>query len=548
MFHVEQKKKMEIKGKIIDVFRNRIVDSKIFIQEGIIQEIQETRTDSERYILPGLIDSHVHVESSMCTPGSFAGAAVSRGTIAVVSDPHEIANVLGTDGVNFMLADSDKVPLKFFFGAPSCVPATQFETSGASINHEIIDKLLSSDRIKYLAEMMNFPGVVNDDPEVIKKIETAKKYGKPIDGHAPGVTGEKLKKYVSAGISTDHECTTIDEAREKIKLGMKILIREGSAALNLDELKNLLLTNPDMVMLCSDDLHPEMLMERHIDKLVARLVSERYDLFDVIRSCTMNPAVHYGLNTGILKPGYSADFIVVDDYYTMNVLQTWINGNLVFDKGNLLFNYTGAVKVNNFKSSEINAGDIEISVRSRKIRIIEASDGSLLTRSRIIEMDEDYQKGLEIGSDILKIVVKDRYCDSPPVIGFISGFGLKKGALASSVSHDSHNIISIGTNDNDIVYSINEIIKLKGGLAVAVNGDICSMQLDIAGIMTDKPVKQVAEKYYHLSELAKDLGCDFSAPFMTLSFMALPVIPELKMTDKGLFDVNKFSHVPLFAD
>ncbi len=538
---------MKIEGRIIDVFERRIYSAEISIKDGFIEGIEEVYKSYSNFILPGLIDSHVHIESSMCTPGAFAGAAVSRGTVAVVSDPHEIANVLGMDGIQFMIGDSEKVPVKFFFGAPSCVPATTFETNGAAINHKMIDTLLRSEKIKYLAEMMNFPGVINEDQEVIKKLETAKKYRKPIDGHAPGLTGEMLKKYVSSGISTDHECTTIDEAREKIGLGMKILIREGSAARNLDELKSLMLSDPEMVMLCSDDLHPEMLLEGHINKLVARLISEGYDLFDVIRSCTLNPALHYNLNTGILKPGYPADFIIVDDYTRMNVLQTWINGKPVFDKGNLLFNYSGALKINKFNCSEIRTGDIEMQTMNKKIRLIEAFDGSLFTRGRIVEMGEDFPGKSDSSSDILKIVVKDRYSDSPPAVGFIKGFGLQKGALAGSVSHDSHNIISLGTNDTDITSAINEIVRLKGGLALAVNDNINSMQLEIAGIMTDKPVQKVAEEYNILSDMAKTLGCSFLAPFMTLSFMALPVIPELKMTDKGLFDVSKFSHVPLFA-
>ena len=538
---------MKVEGKLIDIFERKIFNAAICINNGIIDSIEKVNTPLDHYILPGLIDSHVHIESSMCTPGAFAGAAVSRGTVAVVSDPHEIANVLGMEGIRFMIEDSEKVPVKFFFGAPSCVPATAFETNGAVIDNMMIDKLLSSEKIKFLAEMMNFPGVISENHEVINKIRTAKKYGKPIDGHAPGLTGEMLKKYVSFGISTDHECTTIDEAKEKIGLGMKILIREGSAARNLDELKSLIQSDPEMIMLCSDDLHPEMLIGGHINKLVARLISEGYDLFDVIRSCTLNPALHYNLNTGILKPGYPADFIIVDDYRKMNVFQTWINGKPVFNNGNLLFNYSGGLKINNFNCTELRTGDIETHAVSKKIRLIEAFDGDLFTRGRIVEMSGDYPGKSNSSSDILKIVVKDRYSDSPPAIGFIKGFGLKKGALAGSVSHDSHNIISVGTNDADITSAVNEIIRLKGGLAVAVNDNINSMQLDIAGIITDKPVQMVAEKHSILSDMAKTLGSVFLAPFMTLSFMALPVIPELKMTDKGLFDVNKFSHVPLFV-
>ena len=539
---------MKIKGNIVDIFKKEIYSADIIIDGSKIMDIRRAN-GGENYILPGLIDAHIHIESSMCTPGAFAAEAVSRGTTAVVSDPHEIANVLGIEGVKFMIEDSRKVPLKFFFGAPSCVPATNFETSGASIGPDETNQLLRMPEIKYLAEMMNFPGVIYGENQVLAKIELAKKHGKPADGHAPGLTGENLKKYVRAGISTDHECISIQEAREKLELGMKILIREGSAARNLDSLKDLLRTNSDMVMLCSDDLHPEMLLQRHIDKLIARLVREGFNLFDIIRSCTLNPAIHYGLEAGLLRPGDPADLVIVDNPREMNVIETWINGKKVYDRGKVLFNYSGTIPANNFNCSEISAESIKIKPSGKYLRIIEAFEGQLVTGEKIETISSNKKfVDADPSEDILKIVVKDRYKDSPPAVGFIKGFGLKEGAMASSVAHDSHNIICVGVNDNDIIPAINEIIRGKGGLALATNGRVDYLPLPVAGIMSDKPVREIAEIYQKLTLLAGEKGCRLQAPFMTLSFMALLVIPELKIGDKGLFDGRNFRFVPLMFD
>ncbi|MBW6500454.1 MAG: adenine deaminase [Bacteroidales bacterium] len=538
---------MIIEGKIVDIQRRKIYPGRIIVEGTYIKEIIEKETGSENFIMPGLIDAHIHIESSMCTPGAFAMAAVSRGTTGVVSDPHEIANVLGTDGVKFMIEDAGKVPVKFWFGAPSCVPATSFETSGAVIDSQGVDELLKMPEIKYLAEMMNFPGVIYGDAEVNRKIESAVKMGKPVDGHSPGLTGENLRKYIFAGISTDHECTKMEEALEKISLGMKILIREGSAARNLEALKELIATHPDMVMLCSDDLHPEMLEKRHINKIAARLISEGYDLFDVLGSCTLNPAKHYGLEAGLLRPGDPADFIVVDNPREMNVLETWIDGRKVWDRGKILFDYKGAEPANKFCSTKISKGGITVRKTGTKIRVIEAFDGELQTKEIIADIPSATWVLPDLNRDILKIVVKDRYTDSAPATGFIKGFGLKRGALAGSVAHDSHNIICIGTNDDDIINAINEVVKMKGGLAVAEGNHISSLALPIAGIMSDKPVSTIAAQYEDLSRKVKEMGSLLSAPFMTLSFMALLVIPELKLSDKGLFDGRKFQFVPLFV-
>jgi adenine deaminase len=535
-------------GKLVDIHKNLIYPAVVHFENGIIESIKETETAEEFYILPGLIDSHIHIESSMVTPGAFSREAVKHGTTYVVSDPHEIANVMGLAGVNFMIEDSRKVPLKFAFGAPSCVPATSYESSGATIDTAAIEELLMRKDIKYLSEMMNFPGVIFNDPAVMSKIGISKKFNKPIDGHAPGLSGKELKKYIDSGISTDHECSSMNEALEKISQGMKVLIREGSAARNLDSLKELFNISPAMIMLCSDDLHPEMLINGHINKIVARLVSEGYDLFDVIRSCTLNPLLHYGLEAGVLRTGDPADFIIVDDLKTMNVIETWINGRKVFDHGNVLFEYEGSETINKFNCSEIGEQDIEVLRAGNKMLVIEAFDGELLTRKLIINVPDNRIVSTDPAKDILKIVVKDRYNNTPPSTGFIKGFGLKSGAFASSVAHDSHNIIAVGTSDRDITAAINNIVRNTGGLSVSNEGNVSSLQLKVAGIMSDRPCSEIAEKYEALSSVIKSLGCRLGAPFMTLSFMALLVIPELKIGDRGLFDVIKFSPVSLFQE
>jgi adenine deaminase len=539
---------MKITGMLVDVHERAIYPGRIHFENGIIKEIEKKIEAPSYYILPGLIDAHIHIESSMVTPGAFARAAIKHGTTGVVSDPHEIANVLGLAGVDYMINDARKVPVNFWFGAPSCVPATDFESSGASIDHNGIEKLLLRGEIKYLSEMMNFPGVIYNNEEVWKKINIAKNLNKPIDGHAPGLTGEMLRKYVSAGISTDHECSNLAEAQEKISLGMKVLIREGSAARNLEKLKELLRTNPEMVMLCSDDLHPEMLASRHINKLVANLISEGFDLFNVIRACTVNPVMHYGLEAGLLMPGQAADFIVVDDYRKMNVSETWIKGKKVFDRGAVLFSYNKGKAVNNFNCSEIKLSDIKMPRTGEKMIVIEASDGELLTKKIIAGTGSGKIVVADSNADILKIVVKDRYNDTAPAVGFIRGFGLRHGAFASSVAHDSHNIICVGANDEEIVTAINEIVRLKGGLSVSNRGKVSSLKLNIAGIMSDRSCEDVSAGYEALTTEVRSMGSSLRAPFMTLSFMALLVIPELKIGDKGLFDVNQFKLVPLFVE
>ena len=476
------------------------------VSGGRISRIERINSAPALFIIPGLIDAHIHIESSMVTPGAFAMTAVKHGTCAVVSDPHEIANVLGIGGVGFMIEDAEKVPLNFFFGAPSCVPATSFESNGAALDNEKVRILLERKEIKYLSEMMNFPGVIYEDSEVLKKIAWAVSMGKPIDGHAPGLSGEQLRKYVSAGITTDHECSTLEEAKEKISLGMKILIREGSAARNLNALKDLYRTHPEMIMLCSDDLHPEMLRKRHINKLIALLIREGYDTFDVIRSATINPCLHYNLGMGLLRESDPADFVLVDNLQEMNVLETWIRGKAVYKEGRVLFDYEPGTPVNNFNCSPVREADIVVKNLKRDIRIITASEGELLTGEKIGSPGVSEFVAADPERDMLKIVVKDRYRDYPPAIGFINGFGLKAGAFASSIAHDSHNIIAVGTSDAEIVKCINKIAELNGGLAVSSGETVESLQLNIGGIMTTRPCDEIAHDYENLTRMVQING------------------------------------------
>ena len=537
---------MKVSGKIIDLHQRRIYAGIVTISSGKIESIEETDESPDLYIMPGLADAHVHIESSMLVPSHFAVAAVKHGTVAVVADPHEIANVMGKEGVKFMLNNAGTVPVKILFGAPSCVPATSSETAGARINAEDIAELLKDDRIGFLGEMMNFPGVVYDDAEVYKKLDAAKRAGVPIDGHAPGLGGDELKKYIGAGISTDHECASLEEAMEKISGGMKILIREGSAAKNLDTLAPLLHYYPDEVMLCTDDLHPETLANGHINIIVARLIGMGYDIFNVLRAASVNTLAHYRINAGLLRVGDPADFIVVDDLKNMNVIQTWIDGELVFDGQKALFSPGIINKINRFKCTRLLTDEIRVPNEGGKLRVIVAENGSLVTGSDEVSPGDEPFVSTNTEEDILKIVVKERYNDRPPAVGFIRGFGLKKGAMASSVAHDSHNIIAVGTNDRDIVTAINLIVEAEGGMSAVSEEGSEILKLPVAGIMSDMPVTAMASRYERLTETVRNFGCHLDAPYMTLSFMALLVIPRLKLSDRGLFDGISFSHVPLF--
>jgi len=531
----------KISGNIVDVVNDEIYQGTIFIENNKISDIKIGKTDCKNYILPGLIDAHVHVESSMLIPSEFARLAVTHGTVASVSDPHEIANVLGIDGVKYMIDNGKKVPFKFFFGAPSCVPATPFETSGAILGPDEIEKLLKLDDIKYLAEMMNFPGVLFKDENVIKKINIAKKYNKIVDGHAPGLKGEDAAKYAAAGISTDHECFTIEEALDKIKAGMLIEIREGSAAKNFEALVDLIKDYPDKIMFCSDDKHPNDLVKGHINSLIKRSINKGFDPLTVIKICTYNPVKHYNLEVGLLQKNDFADFIIVDDLKNFNVLKTYINGEKVAENNISLIDSVNESTPNLFNASEISEDDIQIKAESDTAKVIKAFDGQLITEeidikpkvvNNYIQCDTD--------NDILKIVVMNRYSKAKPSVALINNFSLKKGAIASTVAHDSHNIIAVGTSDKDIVKAINILVKNKGGISLVNDNEEISLPLPVAGIMSNKDAYYIAEKYEDIDRKAKELGTKLSAPYMTLSFMALLVIPELKLSDKGLFDGKKF--------
>ena len=539
----------EISGNIVDVVRNRIFPGTLRVGNGRIIEVKESVISSGQYILPGLVDAHVHIESSMLIPSEFARIAVVHGTVATVSDPHEIGNVLGIEGVQFMISNGRKVPFKFNFGAPSCVPATKFETAGATIDPAEIEELLKSVEIRYLSEMMNYPGVLFNDPLVRKKLELAVKYAKPIDGHAPGLRGEQLSKYIRAGISTDHECFSMEEALEKISLGMKILIREGSAAKNFDALSDLIGNFNEMTMLCSDDKHPDDLIEGHINLLLKRGMEKGYDPLKVIRSCTLNPVKHYHLDTGLLQKNDPADFIVVDDLFTFNVLKTFINGHLVAKEGKSLIDPIAEAPVNLFNTGKILQGSIRIPGTNKMMRVIKALDGQLVTEELIVE--PRIVQGEVTGDperDILKIVVKNRYADTVPSVAFVSGFGIKAGAIASSVAHDSHNIIAVGSDDESITEAINLVIDTKGGVVVVTKDKRQILPLPFAGIMSDTDGYHVGKKYAELNALAREIGSNMVSPLMTLSFMALLVIPKLKLSDKGLFNGTDFSFNSLFIN
>jgi len=542
---------MEISGNIVDVLNRKIFPGTVLVEEGKIRSISPNEGKYDNFILPGFIDSHVHVESSMLIPSEFARLSVLHGTVATVSDPHEIGNVLGVPGIRYMINNGKKVPFKFYFGASSCVPATSFETAGAVITADDIRELFEKDGLKYLSEMMNYPGVLHRDPLVMDKIRIAQQLGRPVDGHAPGLRGDDAKNYIDAGISTDHECFTLDEALDKIKYGMKILIREGSAAKNYEALHTLLKTHPEMVMFCSDDKHPNDLVISQIDDHVRRSVAYGYDLFNVLNAACVNPVKHYKLEVGLLQPGDPADFIIVNDLTGFKVQQTYIDGRLVADGGNSLIDRVEEGIVNNFNTSRKSVKDFSVDIdfdNSPVIRVIKALDGQLITEE-LHEPGKTFDAKLvsNTDNDVLKMTVVERYGNSKPAIGFIRNFGLKKGAIASCVAHDSHNIIAVGVTDEDICDAVNGIIDYKGGISVSFDGNVEVLPLPVAGIMTNEDGYTTAEKYTKLDAMAKELGTTLHAPFMTLSFMALLVIPQLKLSDKGLFDGKKFEFVDLFV-
>ena len=531
-----------IGGQIVDLDHTRIFSGVVVVEDGKITKIEEQPVGNTQYVMPGFVDAHVHIESSMLVPSEFARLATCHGTVATVSDPHEIANVLGKEGVRYMIENGRKVPFKFFFGAPSCVPSTTFETAGFTLDANDIEELMAIPDIYYLSELMNYPGVINEDPEIQKKITAAHRHGKPIDGHAPAVTGADLQKYVDAGITTDHECFRLEGALEKISLGMKILIREGSAAKNFEALIPLMATHPDKLMFCSDDKHPNELVKGHIDDLVRRAIALGYNVMDVLKAASFNAVKHYGLPVGMLQLGDDADFIVVDDLRNPVARQTYVKGVLVAENGVSNIKFTETATPNNFKASFIRADDIFVPDKGTKIKLIECFDSQLITKCSITEPKVE-NGGLvsDVERDILKLVVVNRYHPSKPAVAFIKGFGLKRGALASSVAHDSHNIVSVGVTDKDILHAVNLLIEHTGGVTAYCSTEMVAVPLPVAGLMSNEDGYEVAAAYQNADALAKRLGSTLYAPFMTLAFMALLVIPELKISDQGLFDVSKFS-------
>ncbi|MEA5138324.1 adenine deaminase [Arcicella rigui] len=546
---------MQIKGNIINIFEKSIYYGTVEVEQGKIVQIRIEEDSAERlnesYILPGFVDAHVHIESSMLTPVQFARLAVVHGTVATVSDPHEIGNVLGKKGVEYMIENARQTPFKVCFGAPSCVPATVFETAGAVITPANIEELFQTyPEVGYLAEVMNFPGVLNADPDMMAKIALAQKYQKPVDGHAPGLRGEAAKRYIEAGCQTDHECFTAEEALDKLKYGMKILIREGSAAKNFEALIELLPEYYQSLMFCSDDKHPDNLVEGHINQLVLRALEKFPTLmFEILQVACVNPVLHYQLPVGLLREGDSADFIVVENLHNFNILQTYLSGEVVAENGISLIPNLGSEIVNQFDCKPKTPEQFQIRAESNVVKVIEVLDGQLITLQSEHEM-QSFNNVIQTNllQDILKIAVVNRYSEADPAIGFIKNFGLKEGAIASSVAHDSHNIIAVGVDDASIAAVVNLIIEAKGGVAaIAQNGEKKLLKLPIAGIMSGNDGYAVAKEYSAIDKFAKDLGCTLHSPFMSLSFMGLLVIPKLKLSDLGLFDGEKFSLTSLFV-
>ena len=537
-----------ISGNIVDVVARTITKGEIFIENGKIIEIKTAEDVDNQYIIPGFVDAHIHIESSMMLPAEFARYSVVHGTVACVCDPHEIANVCGVEGVDYMIENGKQSPMKFYFGAPSCVPSTHFETSGAVLDADAVEELLLRDDIHFLAEMMNFPGVIHNNKQVLLKLQAAQRIGKPVDGHAPEVSGADLEAYAAAGITTDHECMTIAEAEAKIALGMKVQIREGSAAKNFDDLLPLLSKYPDKIMFCSDDKHPDDLLKNgHIDSLVRRAVAKGYDVMDVLRICSLTPIEHYKLDVGLLQKGDDADFVVVNNLKDFKVKSTYIRGEEVSGNGVPTFpRYVPAKLINQFNAKKITVEQLNVMPTGERLKVIKVDDGQLFTRTGLkVPKIVDDNVISDIENDILKLVVYNRYQPSEPAIGFIKNIGLKRGALASTVSHDSHNIVAVGTSDEEIVSAINQVIDSKGGILACEGDRVCLLPLPVAGVMSADEGFVIARLYEEIDAMAKELGSTLHAPFMTLAFMSLLVIPELKLGDRGLFDGKNFKFVEL---
>ena len=538
----------KISGILVDPVARRQFPGTLVIDQGRIVDIRPDAGVSGLFILPGLIDSHIHIESSMLTPAAFAAKAVCHGTVAVVADPHEIANVVGVAGIDFMIESARQVPLKFYFGAPSCVPATAFETAGARLGARDVEELLGRDDIFFLAEMMNFPGVISQDPEVMAKIQSAVRMGKRVDGHAPGLCGPELASYIRAGISTDHESLSLAECYEKLALGMKIQLRQGSSARNLDDLHPLISSHSGQCMLCTDDLKPADLVHGHINLLIKKCLSLGHDLFDILQCACVNPVHHYQLGVGLLQKGDPADFILVDDLERMEISATWINGEMVSSKGRPLFQAAQETPVNHFHAAPITAEQLRVRARGAQIKVIEVNDGQIVTGAGRHPVPPDHTVvEADPLADLLKILIHNRYQPALPTIAFVRGFGLQHGAMASSIAHDSHNIIAVGASDLDLVRAVNLLQESGGGICFVKGDEENRMELPVAGLMGLGSCEEMAASYSMLEQMVKENGCRLQTPFMTLSFLALPVIPALKITNLGLFDGKRFELTDLFV-
>ena len=537
-----------VSGYVVDVVAKTIIKAKVEIESGKIKSIIPSENVDNQYIIPGFVDAHIHIESSMMLPAEFARYSVVHGTVACVCDPHEMANVCGVAGIDYMIENSRRSPMKFFFGAPSCVPSTSFEAAGTHLDARRVDELLQRDDIYFLAEMMNFPGVIHHNKQVWAKLEAAKRLGKPIDGHAPELKGADLEAYAAGGITTDHECMTIAEAEAKIALGMTVQIREGSAAKNFDDLLPLLEKYPDKIMFCSDDKHPDDLLKNgHINTLARRAVAAGFDPVDVLRICSYTPVKHYGLNVGLLQEGDDADFVVVTDLQSFDVQSTFIKGVRVSDGKSPLFErFVPDELINRFEALPIVVDDLYVKDNGGLLRVIDVEDGQLYTKEiRVAPKVEAGNLVSDVDNDILKMVVYNRYAPAKPAVGFIHGIGLKKGAMASTVAHDSHNIVAVGTSDAEICSAINKIIETEGGILATSNGDVKALELPVGGLLSDQPGSEIARLYEEVDAYAKELGTTLRAPFMTIAFMSLLVIPEIKLGDKGLFDGRSFQFISL---
>ncbi len=542
-----------ISGTVVDIVNQRLFGGRIEVnEEGRIAAIHPESHPRPGFLLPGLVDAHVHVESSMLCPTAFARAALYHGTLAAVCDPHEIANVLGLAGVEFMLAESTRTPFHFAVGAPSCVPATPFDTAGAVLDAAAVAELLTRADISHLAEMMNVPGVLSGDSEVMAKLDAAHRWDKPVDGHAPGLRGEEMRRYLQAGISTDHECLSREEAGEKATAGLHILLRRGSAARGFQALLPVLRDYPEKCMFCTDDLHPDELLWGHIDEMVRIALAQGYSLFDVLGAASLNPVRHYGLPMGLLQVGDRADWIEVEDVQSFRVQRTVLSGCVVAEKGKARLPEMGPLsRPNHFRLQPLRAEQLALSARLGRCRVIGLRDGELYTDEMLCQ--PTVRGGVVVSDpsrDLLKLMVCNRYAqEGKPALALVHGLGLVAGALAASVAHDSHHLICIGSDDALMVQAANAVIDHGGGLAaVTAQGEMAVMPLPVAGLMSSESCEVAAEQYRQVTAMARFCGCRLTAPFMALSFLALPVIPALKLTDRGLFDALRFQPVDFWLD